>query len=120
MPIVERARLRAPRSGVAGLLCEDRLSCGPLRAGRLRPRLLSLIAGGAGAASQWYASGGFAEIAPSRIATLPVAILLGPWHGIAATLLAAATGRSVSSIRSAGPPDSGFDRFLFAGVSLRA
>jgi signal transduction histidine kinase/ActR/RegA family two-component response regulator len=51
-----------------------------------------VFAGGAGAALQWYASGGFAEIAPSRIATLPVAILLGPWHGIAATLIAAATG----------------------------
>jgi signal transduction histidine kinase/ActR/RegA family two-component response regulator len=58
----------------------------------LRPILVTVIAGATGAALQWYASGSFAEISPSRMATLPVAILLGPWHGIAATLLAAATG----------------------------
>jgi signal transduction histidine kinase/ActR/RegA family two-component response regulator len=50
------------------------------------------MAGAIGAALQWYASGSFAEISPSRIATLSVAILLGPWHGFAATLLAAAVG----------------------------
>jgi hypothetical protein len=42
---------------------------------------LTVIAGGIGAALQWYASGPLAEASPSRIATLPVAILLGPWHG---------------------------------------
>jgi signal transduction histidine kinase/ActR/RegA family two-component response regulator len=58
----------------------------------LRPLILTLTASAAGAALQWSASGGFAEISPSRIATLPVAILLGPWHGIAAVLLAALPG----------------------------
>jgi signal transduction histidine kinase/ActR/RegA family two-component response regulator len=58
----------------------------------LRPLLLTALASAAGAGLQWYASGGFAEMSPSRIATLPVAILLGPWHGIAATLLAALPG----------------------------
>jgi len=56
------------------------------------PILLTLIASAIGALLQWSASGGFAEISPSRIATLPVAILLGPWHGIAATILAALPG----------------------------
>jgi len=51
-----------------------------------------LIASGVGAALQKYASGGFAEVSPARIATLPVAILLGPWHGIVATLLATLAG----------------------------
>ena len=58
----------------------------------LRPILLTALASALGAGLQWYASGGLAEISPSRIATLPVAILLGPWHGIAATLLAALPG----------------------------
>jgi hypothetical protein len=54
--------------------------------------LVTLLAGAAGALLRWSASGGFAEISPSRVATLPVAILLGPWHGIAATILAALPG----------------------------
>jgi signal transduction histidine kinase len=54
--------------------------------------LVTALAGAAGALLQWSASGGFAEISPSRIATLPVAILLGPWHGIAAVLLSALPG----------------------------
>jgi signal transduction histidine kinase/ActR/RegA family two-component response regulator len=58
----------------------------------LRPILLTGLASAVGAGMQWYATGGFAEISPSRIATLPVAILLGPWHGIVATLLAALPG----------------------------
>ena len=54
--------------------------------------LVTLLAGAAGALLQWSASGGFAEIAPGRMATLPVAILLGPWYGIAATVLSALSG----------------------------
>ena len=63
-----------------------------MRRPAFRPLLITLIASAAGAGLQWYATGGFAEVSPSRIATLPVAILLGPWHGIAATLLAALGG----------------------------
>ena len=55
----------------------------------LRPIVLTLGASALGALLQSAASGGFAQIAPGRMATLPVAILLGPWYGIVATTLAA-------------------------------
>ena len=48
----------------------------------LRPLILTLIAGTAGAVLQVCAAGGITEVSPSRIATLTVAILLGPWHGL--------------------------------------
>jgi len=63
-----------------------------MRLARLRPILFTMLASVVGAGLQWSASGSFAEIAPGRMATLPVAILLGPWYGIAATLLAALPG----------------------------
>ena len=63
-----------------------------MRRPSLRLILVTLIAGATGALLQWSASGWFAEIAPSRIATLPVAILLGPWYGVAAALLSALSG----------------------------
>ena len=63
-----------------------------MRRPSLRLILVTLLAGAVGALLQWSASGSVAEISPSRIFTLPVAILLGPWHGIAATLVAAIPG----------------------------
>jgi signal transduction histidine kinase/ActR/RegA family two-component response regulator len=56
----------------------------------LAPRsvALTLIASAVGALLQMAASGGFAQVSPDRMATLPVAILLGPWYGIAATIIA--------------------------------
>lgn len=71
--------------------------------------LITLTAGAAGALLQSSASGGFAEMSPSRIATLPVAILLGPWHGIVAVLLAALSGgasHSSSCFASSKPSSS--------------
>jgi hypothetical protein len=59
-----------------------------MRRAALRPLIAPLAAGTAGLVLQWTATGGLALIWPGRIATLLVAILLGPWYGVAATSLA--------------------------------
>jgi signal transduction histidine kinase/ActR/RegA family two-component response regulator len=53
---------------------------------------VTLMAGAAGGLLFWSATGWFAEISPGRIATLPVAILLGPWYGAAAALISGLSG----------------------------
>ena len=89
--------------------------------------LITLTAGAAGALLQSSASGGFAEMSPSRIATLPVAILLGPWHGIVAVLLAALSGgarpllvvlRIVEAFILGAATRRGHSRLLVGGVNL--
>jgi signal transduction histidine kinase/CheY-like chemotaxis protein len=56
---------------------------------QLRPLATTLIAGAVGFVLASTASGGFAQLWPGRMVSLPVAILLGPWWGAAAAALAA-------------------------------
>ena len=57
----------------------------------LRPLLLTIAAGLGGFLLNSILAGGFASVlAPGRLFTLPVAILLGPWYGLAAALMSAA------------------------------
>jgi hypothetical protein len=48
---------------------------------------IALAAGLVALAAQWLATGGLAQVWPGRMLTLTVAILLGPWHGLLATLI---------------------------------
>ena len=48
---------------------------------------IALGAGLAALLAQSLATGGLAQIWPGRMLTLPAAILLGPWHGLLATLV---------------------------------
>jgi signal transduction histidine kinase/DNA-binding response OmpR family regulator len=58
----------------------------------LRALLVTAAAGGGGYLLNTLASGGFASVlSPGRLLTLPVAILLGPWYGLGAALMAAVT-----------------------------
>ena len=58
----------------------------------LRALLLTAAAGLGGYLLNALASGGFASVlSPGRLLTLPVAILLGPWYGLGAALIAAFT-----------------------------
>jgi signal transduction histidine kinase/CheY-like chemotaxis protein len=54
----------------------------------LRPVTIALIAGLTGYLLQHVAGGPFAEVSPGRFLTLPIAILLGPWLGIVAAVIA--------------------------------
>jgi hypothetical protein len=51
---------------------------------------LAIGAGLLGSLLQQYATGGLAVIWPGRIVTLPIAILLGPWFGVLASVIAVA------------------------------
>src|SRR5688572_17560760 len=56
----------------------------------LRTLLVTAAAGLGGYLLNTLASGGFASVlSPGRLFTLPVAILLGPWYGLGAALMAA-------------------------------
>ena len=59
----------------------------------LRRRLvIALLAGGVGLVIQRLSAGTFSQVFPGRVASLPVAILFGPWYGaIAAALVASVT-----------------------------
>src|SRR5262245_11392657 len=55
----------------------------------LRSLAIALVAGALGFLLQATASGGFAQIWPGRMVSLPVAILLGPWWGVLAAVITA-------------------------------
>src|SRR5687767_12958565 len=54
-----------------------------------RHLLIALAAGVAGFVLQTTATGGFAQLWPGRLISLPVAILLGPWLGALSAALSA-------------------------------
>src|SRR5687768_11243712 len=56
---------------------------------QLRPLVTTLIASAVGFVLASTATGGFAQLWPGRMVSLPVAILLGPWWGAVAAAIAA-------------------------------
>jgi signal transduction histidine kinase/DNA-binding response OmpR family regulator len=63
-----------------------------------RHLLIALAAGVAGFVLQATATGGFAQLWPGRLITLPVAILLGPWMGALSAALSAVPGSAGSGV----------------------
>src|SRR5213594_4025379 len=55
---------------------------------------IALLAGAAGAALNLVPLPAVARLWPGRVATLPIAILYGPWYGLLSALIAAAPFRA--------------------------